>query len=279
MATLTAEGGGTDGPATALHVDPQLGGRLTSWRVGGRELLLAGRPDMPPTFGGCYVMVPWAGRIRNGRFSWRGRTIELERDDAPHALHGVAYRRPWLLEEVAADRAVLTFDLDTAVVRDAGWPFGGLVRHEIRLTADTLDLRLTLTATTQDLPATMGWHPWFRRRGVGPQQAVVQAEAVGAYERDGPLPTGRIVASVPRPWDDCLRLQGTPAVVWPGTGRVEVAMDTPVAVIFEQHPEGVCIEPQTGPPDAVNLPEGPPVVAAGERMGVRTTFRWVADGA
>ena len=67
-----------------LTVDPAVGGRMTSLVVGGHELLVT--EGYGPIRWGCYPMAPFAGRIRDGRFGFRGRTVQLPlRSVAPDA--------------------------------------------------------------------------------------------------------------------------------------------------------------------------------------------------
>ena len=74
----------------------------------------------------------------------------------------------------------------------------------------------------EPMPAAIGWHPWFRRHLVGPdgRRGPVAIEVAPAmmYEHgtDG-LPTGRLVAPKPPPWDDCfVELAGPVRLRWPG---------------------------------------------------------------
>ena len=55
------------GPAEAVFED----GRLFSLQLDGQEMLL---PTLDAIVGGSYVMAPFAGRVRNGRLHWEGRT-------------------------------------------------------------------------------------------------------------------------------------------------------------------------------------------------------------
>ena len=80
------------GPAR-LSVSPADGGRFSSLVVDGHELLVT--EGYGPIRWGCYPMVPFAGRIREGRFTFRGRAVELPRNLPPHAIHGTVFERPW----------------------------------------------------------------------------------------------------------------------------------------------------------------------------------------
>ena len=57
----------------AVRIEPALGGRIASLVVDGTELLVTGGPDDHPMLWGSFPMVPWAGRIREGRFRFDGR--------------------------------------------------------------------------------------------------------------------------------------------------------------------------------------------------------------
>ena len=69
-------------------------GRLFNWMRPASEAALATR-----SAGGTssFPMVPFSNRIRNGRFLFRGRIIQLEQNFSPepHAIHGHAWRHPW----------------------------------------------------------------------------------------------------------------------------------------------------------------------------------------
>jgi aldose 1-epimerase len=55
-----------------LEVSPFHGGRIASFVVDGRELLVTSGDA--PFWWGCFPMAPFAGRVRRGRFRFRDRT-------------------------------------------------------------------------------------------------------------------------------------------------------------------------------------------------------------
>ncbi len=143
--------------------------------------------------------------------------------------------------------------------------------------ADGVSVEMAVTAQAVDLPLTFGWHPWFVRHLEGVEgHADFRADVM--YQRgDDGLPTGALVPVPEGPWDDCMTgLHGTSAVVWPGIGRIEVASDLDHMVVFTDHTHGICIEPQSGPPDAVNLPD-PDVLPARQTITGRMDLRWRPD--
>ena len=262
-----------------LAVDPHQGGRMVSLRIGEREVLLT--EGWGPINWGCYPMAPFAGRIRAGRFAFRGRDVQLPLNLPPDAIHGTVFERPWEVDSQGDDRLVLSIDLGPA------WPFRGTVTQSIRLRPDGLDATLALEAD-EAMPASLGWHPWFRRYlGDGPDgtgidsaevDLIVDAESMFERGADG-LPTGILVAPHPRPWDDAFTgLRTSPIVRWPGALEIALSSTAAVWVVYDETAEGVCVEPQTAPPDAINLAaaagEETDVADADQPMSASMAWRW-----
>ena len=68
------------------------------------------------------------------------------------------------------------------------------------------------------------------------------------------IPTGERCAPTAQPWDGAFTgIKGTPAVVWEDVARISIESDAPWWVVYTEDPDGVCLEPQTAPPDAQNL--------------------------
>ena len=249
-----------------LTVDAAAGGRFASLLVNGNELLLTDS-QAGPIWWGCYPMAPFAGRIRFGLLTFAGGEYRLEQNLPPHAIHGTVLDRRWDVVTHGQDRLVMETDLGP------GWPFPGRVVHEVQLRPGGLDATLTLE-TDEPMPAWIGWHPWFRR-SIGGHAVELDFEPASMYERgpDG-LPTGRLIAPTPRPWDDCLvDLSRPPRLSWPDGLRLEITSSADHWVVYDESEDGVCVEPQTGPPDAINL-DVAPVVQPGEPLRAWMAWRW-----
>jgi aldose 1-epimerase len=275
-------GRGTDGGLVmragdvSLTVDPRQGGRMASLRIGGQEVLLT--EGWGPIRWGCYPMAPFAGRIRDGRFAFRGRDVQLPLNLPPDAIHGTVFERPWEVGRATEDHVVLTTDLGPA------WPFRGRVTQSIWLGQGGLDATLRLEAE-EPMPASLGWHPWFRRylgaaaEGASHEVDLV-VDAASMFERgpDG-LPTGSLVPPRQRPWDDAFSgLRTAPIVRWPGALEITISSTADVWVVYDEAVEGVCVEPQTAPPDAINLAsatgEEPDVADPRAPMTTSMAWRW-----
>ena len=117
---------------------PEAGGRIAQMRYDGVDWLVAEREGRAAAIGwGCYPMVPWAGRIRRGRFSFDGKDFVLPANLGAHAIHGVGFTRPWQIERLEVDAAMLSL----ALPEDRYWPFGGVATQCIRVVPDGVELR------------------------------------------------------------------------------------------------------------------------------------------
>ena len=258
MITLSA------GDATA-SLDPDNGGRISSLRVRDVELLVTeGESEIR---WGIFPMVPFAGRIAHGRFSFEGQDHSLPARLEGHAVHGTAIDGLW--EQTGASTI-------TTALRQP-WPYAGTVDHSVELDGDGLRAQLRVQAEER-MPVTIGWHPWFRRQleqGAGVNLALV-ADAM--YEREGKLPTGALVQPVAPPWDDCFTgVQWPVTLRWPGFATLEVSSDCTHVVVYDEERDAVCVEPQSGPPDAVNI-GGAAVLGPGEELVVTMRLQWVLEG-
>lgn len=258
------------GPAEAL-ID-ETGGRVASLRLDRAELLLTEADS--PVDRGLYPMVPFAGRIRHGRFTFDGVDHQLPCNLGPHAIHGTVLATRWRTVDHAADRWCGSVDLGPP------WPFGGTATHELRLRPDGLTARLEVTNDDRAMPVTAGWHPWWRRRlGTGDLELDVDLTAARMYERgDDHVPTGRLIAPSAPPWDDCFtHLRRPPILRWPCGLTITTATTADHWVLFTRPDQALCVEPQSGPPDAVNLGTGCTLVAPGRPLILEASWTWRSD--
>lgn len=193
----------------AFAVDAAAGGRLSSLYVASHELLVI-EAALGSLQWGSYPMVPWAGRVREGRFEFGTITHELERNIPPHSAHGVGFVSPW--DNV--DNRTIGLDMRRR------WPLGGRVEQRFVLDADGLTITMEVEAT-EDMPVMVGWHPWFRRylqTPDGPVEAELHFGPGLMYELDdAAIPTGELVTTPPGPWDNCfVSLENDPVISWPG---------------------------------------------------------------
>lgn len=245
-----------------VEVDPAAGGRLTQLWVDGSPVLV-GYEDVPAELctsdgspaaiaWGAYPMVPWAGRIRHGRFTFRGREHSLPINDGDHAIHGVGFTSSWSVPFAQPDRVRLELDLPA----DDRWPFGGHVAQTVSVTNDGVLLRMQVTAGEQAFPLSFGWHPWFRK----PDR--FDFHPARMYRRDAEgITVDDLVDVPPGPWDDCFTNVLPVGLSIDGVS-LQLTSSCTHWVVFDELPHATCVEPQTAPPDAFTI--APRVLAPGE---------------
>ena len=253
--------------ALAVEVAPAAGGRIARIACDGVDWLV-GFGEAPAMIAwGCYPMLPWAGRIRRGRFAFDGRAHALPANLGAHAIHGVGFALPWTLDA----RTHTRIELSLRLPEDERWPFGGTARQRIELEGTTLRLDLSIRAGQRAMPKpVLGWHPWFRK----PERVEFSPGAM--YPRDGEgIATRPTVPPAPGPWDDCF-LNDEPVVLHRAGQRLRVSSDCTHWVVYDETPRATCVEPQTGPPDAFNLDAGA-ALAAGASAVAWMRMEWCRE--
>ena len=129
------------------------------------------------------------------------------------------------------------------------------VEQKIEVLDDAVRWSLEYDPGDCTLPAWIGMHPWFPRDLDRGGSAEIEFKAAKMLKRDEDgIPSGEYVPQPAGPWDDAFTgIKGTPAVVWEDVARISIECDAPWWVVYSEDSDGVCIEPQTAPPDAQNL--------------------------
>lgn len=231
----------------ALQVDvaPHAGGRIAQIKFDGAEWLAAHRDDNAAAIAwGSYPLLPWAGRVRHGRFAFDGVEHRLPINLGAHAIHGVGFVLPWQVDVHTPSLLELSLQLP----RDERWPFGGSARQRIEVRDDALQLDLAVTAADVAMPLpVLGWHPWFLK----PERIEFAPQAMYPRDAEGiaTLPPGPPSAG---PWDDCF-VNHKAVVLHRGEQRLRLLSDCKDWVVYDEPAVTTCVEPQSGPPDAFNL--------------------------
>ncbi|MFT7289254.1 MAG: aldose 1-epimerase [Halieaceae bacterium] len=245
-----------------VRIDPSQGGRLASLQVFGHELLVTAASN--PLHWGSYPMAPWAGRIRHGRFRHAGKEYRLPLTMPPHAIHGTVWGRGW--EQTADDALAISLGED--------WPFAGRAEQRFTLQDDSLCMELAVYAQGCTFPASIGWHPYFLRDlGAGGRARLLfSADAIYADDHEQ-IPTGELISPPAGPWDNCFtQVQGAPGIRWPGIMELALHSDLDHWVIYDLLDHALCVEPMSGPPNALNM--GPRVVTPEMPLKGRFEMHW-----
>lgn len=246
-----------------VEIAPQAGGRIAQIEHGGVKQLAGFDGSNTAMIGwGCYPMLPWAGRMRRGEFEFGGQHYRLPLNMGAHSIHGVGFALPWQVDFHGSHR----LELSLALPQDERWPFGGMAYHRMEVEGDSLLLRLALQAGPVAMPATIGWHPWFRK------PECLRFSPAGMYSRDedgiATLPIGPPSAG---PWDDCFINAGKIDLETAGQS-LQLSSDCTHWVVYDQTLHGTCVEPQSGPPNEFNL--APFELAPGQTLARWFRMAW-----
>ena len=244
-------------------VETAAGGRLSSLTFGDVELLwndAAPDGERDPVMWGCYPMVPFAGRIRHGEFSFEGTDFAVPKCFGDHAMHGYGFRNPW----TQVDEQRIAYDFAEP------WPFTGRATQRFDISPSGLQVTMTVEAAERQ-PVMIGWHPWFRRENsAGTLEVDFAAESM--YQRDADGIAGELVSPpVDGPLDDCFVGVQTPPVLRWGDLAVELGSSLDHWVVYDEPAHAACVEPQSGPPNEID--SIPRVLEAGESFTATFTIR------
>ena len=253
------------------------GGAVRTLTTGGRELLDGYPAGTVPSGSRGRVLLPWPNRIREGRWSWGGRDLQLELagSDKPTAMHGLVGWQPWSVLESRDDAVTV----GTVVEPRSGYPFrlAAAIDHTLEPGRLTVTMRVR-NAGAEPAPFGAGFHPYL---AVGAQEdggiADAELELPARTELvvdDGGLPTGER-----RPFDGAIGRIGDRSLDTPVTdldrdadgwarvrlrsaalGSLELAVDgswswlqvfTGDTLRVGQRRRSVAVEPMTCPPNAL----------------------------
>jgi aldose 1-epimerase len=266
----------------------EVGAALKSYTHDGVDVTCTyGEDVLPPKCCGV-TLVPWPNRVRDGRYTFDGATLQLALTEpaAGNAIHGLGRWARWSKVKQGDDR--LTMRLD--VVPQNGYPFAVRVDTTYRVDAED-GLQVTITARNVGptrAPFGAGQHPYLSTRGhriddvtlqlparktlvVDDQQVPIGTRSVVRTSHD--LRKGRRLRSLR--FDDGF----TDLLVEDGRGAAEVRTTSGGARLWfdetfrylqvftldaltEGQP-GIAIEPMTCAPDAFNSGDGLTVLEPG----------------
>lgn len=265
--------------ALHAHIAPQAGGSLAAlfsqdtangaqrhWLRPASARTIAERDPLGMA---SFPLLPWANRLRNGRFTLDGRTVQLPPHPAlgPHAIHGLGWGRAWQVASQSRRRLVLELAHDGS----GPWPYAFSARQIYSLDAQGLRIDMSLrNRGTERMPAGLGHHPYLphERHGTGTR---LKAHVQGMWESDAELLPTRLSSAHPAVRALCSGMQlqafdldnnftgfGREAeVLWPDGDRLFMQSTAPMDYFVLYCPQGediFCMEPVSNCTDWLNLP-------------------------
>lgn len=165
------------------------GAALRSLGHHGRDLVDGFDAGEMSSGGRGQLLVPWPNRIRDGRYSFGGRELQLGLTDPSrgNASHGLARWAAWTLEEHTTTSVSLVYRL----MAQTGYPWTLDLHVLYDLSADGLVVTQTATnLSPEPAPYASGAHPYLRA-GDSIEDLELQVPAqVRVLADDRRLPTG-----------------------------------------------------------------------------------------
>lgn len=134
----------------------QKGAYLKSLSLNGIQIL---KPSMDElmTHGGCAVLVPYAGRVRNGTYTYQGKKYLLPKNSEGNAIHG--FLKDTLMK--ISRKTETSLELQTSLVHP-GYPsaLDVNIKYEISDSALSVQCRV-MNVGDIEAPVSIGFHPYF----------------------------------------------------------------------------------------------------------------------
>jgi aldose 1-epimerase len=271
-----------------LSLSPSVGGAISAfeWRDanGTRSILRKCHSPLEKVLDACcFPLVPYVNRIRNGRFTFRGREVSLRPNMAgdPSPLHGQGWLNRWTIERCDEATAVLHYRHEAAE-----WPWEYEARQDFAVDETGLSVRLTCrNRSDEPMPCGLGQHPYFN---CGSQTRIDTQVACAWTIDEHVLPVEKVPAEGRYDLRDrlvCGQDLDNGFGGWVGDARMtdpdwayEVRLSSPDASFFQLYSPSqgsiFVAEPVTHANAALNAPEsdwpelGMRVLAPGEAMSL-----------
>jgi aldose 1-epimerase len=258
-----------DGNVT-VGIAPACGGALTRFDVRTRDTVVdILRPALPQVSAArcslgasCFPLVPYGGRLRNGRFEFENRLYQFPLNALPerHSSHGEGWSRPWQLSHLDRRRAIMSLEPDESA------PFQYHCTQSVSVAGDRVSIELSArNLSAQRIPMGFGLHPYFANRS----DAKIKAEVPTLWRWDREMMP---VSKEPNPdaasFSLGLRISELPVTAeyadWDGGAtidwptmrlRVELQTHPPLKHVVMWMPAGTdffCFEPVSHATDGLN---------------------------
>lgn len=138
----------------------RVGASLNSAEVAGEAIVPGWKSDTPRPFCAGVTLAPWPNRIRDGKWQWLGKGLQLDISEPGRqtALHGLVSDTQW---DVVEQREA-TVTLSTRVDPAPGYPFSLEMAVTYRLHDEGVDCTMDIRNVGDALaPVAIGFHPFL----------------------------------------------------------------------------------------------------------------------
>ncbi|NJR61733.1 MAG: aldose epimerase [Cyanobacteria bacterium CRU_2_1] len=254
-----------------VAVVPERGGIITSWQIQGQELFyLDTERFKDPTLsvrGGIPLLFPICGNLQGDTYTLNGQTYKL-------LQHGFARTLPWeATQQSTTNGASLTITLKSNEATHEGYPFDFELNYIYTLKGNTLELRHRHTNLSQTpMPFSTGLHPYFAVVDKSKLTIDLPSEQ---YQLKGDATVHAFAGAFDFDSEEIdfsfINLTGQSATVVDAARQLKltIGFDSSYSVLVFWTVKGkdfYCLEPWTGPRNALNTGEHLLTVAPGETV-------------
>ena len=256
-----------------LRIIPERGGLVSGWRCGDREVLYfdAERYADPAKSirGGIPVLFPICGNLPDNRFTVDGV-------DYPLAQHGFARDLPWQLQ-LLQDQSGVQLSLSSSDVTLKAYPFPFDLVMAVRPLAGALEISTTIhNRGDRPMPFSFGLHPYFNVSDLAQVRLTGLAERCLNHLEMADASTADQLARLSEGVDFLCRPAGDVTLIDDGQGgqlRLEHQPPLDLSVVWTEPPRRmVCLEPWTGPRQALISGDRKLELAAAEQQTLRCRY-------
>jgi galactose mutarotase-like enzyme len=260
-----------------LRLVPERGGLISGWRCDGHELVyLDLERFLDPAQsvrGGFPVLFPITGGLPDNR-------LPLPHGDFCLNQHGFARQLPWRLEALA-DGSGVQLQLSDSAETLPMYPFAFLLSMEVRLEAGSLAIRTIVTnRSAEPMPFSFGLHPYFTVSSLEGVRFEGLPDDCLNHLTMQPDSTAAQMERLAEGIDLLVRPGGTVRMVDEGAGTsLELQLSHPLdlVVLWTEPPRPmICIEPWSGPRQALLSGDRKLELAPGETITLRTRYAFTA---
>ncbi len=140
------------------------------------------------------VLIPFPGRVRDGRYTFEGQTYQMPQNDkdGPNAIHGFLRLTEWEVDAQKDDMVMFSVSINAG--EHSGYPFSMIAMLIYSLSEYGLHCAFSMkNLGEQNAPVAAGFHPYFT---VGSEQIdadTLHVPMASTLEMVNLLPTGAIL--------------------------------------------------------------------------------------
>lgn len=260
-----------------IQVVPERGGIVTQWQMDGQELLyLDNERFKDPSLsvrGGIPLLFPICGNLVNDTYTLNGQTYTQPQ-------HGFARTLPWQVTSQSTENgASLTVTLESSPEIQANYPFDFALNYTYTLQGNALTLRFGHTnRSDRPMPFSTGIHPYF---AVGDKSQLSFEIPAEQYKIKGGSEVYPFSGAFDFSQDEIdyafIDLKGQQAIATDARRglKLTIAYDQHYSTLVFWTVKGkdfYCVEPWSGPRNAINTGAHVLTAAPGETVETQITM-------